>query len=85
VIYVANKYESDKDTIFAGESEMTSALKEVKFHSMPSLFSLMWNCNAITVPIQTIFLKTMIFSEQDTTIWSKQKVRDTVHSNTPKL
>jgi len=41
VIYVANKYESDKYTICAGESEMTSALKGEKFHSMPSLFSVM--------------------------------------------
>lgn len=68
MIYVANKYESDKDTIYAGDSEMTGALKEEKFHSMPSLFSVMRNCNAITVSTQTIFLKIAIFSEQDATI-----------------
>lgn len=85
MIYVANKYESDKDTICAGDSEMTSALKGETFQSMPALFSVMWNCNAITVPTQATFLKTATFSEQDTTIWSKQKVRDTVHSNTQKL
>jgi hypothetical protein len=41
VIYVANKYDSDKDTIYAEDSEMTGALKGKKFHSMPSLFSVM--------------------------------------------
>jgi hypothetical protein len=41
VIYIPNKYESDKDTICAGDSEMTSALKREKFHSMPSLSSVM--------------------------------------------
>jgi hypothetical protein len=41
VIYVANKHESDKDTIYAGDSEMTGVFKGEKFHSMPSLFSVM--------------------------------------------
>jgi len=37
---VANKYESDKDIICAGGSEMTSALKGEKFQSTPSLYLL---------------------------------------------